>query len=88
MSAPTVLPITSKATANAIAAISATTGAYRECVPFESSTGTSLPPRNAPASSPASESPLQTNPCTAPPSAASSTRPSATQSTTVTRGLG
>ena len=52
-----------------IAATSATTGAYCECVPFESSTGTSRPPRNAPASSPASESPLQTKPCTAPPSA-------------------
>ena len=83
-----MLPTTSKATANTIAATSATTGAYRERDPFASSTGTSLPPRNAPASSPASESPLQTNPCTAPPSAASSTRPSATQSTAVTSGLG
>ena len=83
-----MLPITSKTIANAIAATSATTGAYRDCVPFESSTGTSRPPSSAPASSPASESPLQTKPCTAPPSAVSSTRPSATQSTAVTSGLG
>jgi hypothetical protein len=40
-----------------IAASSATTGAYRECVPFESSTGTSRPPSNAPCEQPGQREP-------------------------------
>ena len=55
---------------------SATTGAYRECVPFASSTGTSpSPPRNAPPAAPPARGRSRRSPATAPPSAASQHQP-------------
>ena len=65
---------------------SATSGVYAECDPCDRSCGASLAPITAPATIPTTDSALATSPLRSPMKAARATKPTANQSTRVTRG--